>query len=188
MEALEIFSDLLWLLKMHLWCELCTPFPIFGQPPLSPYPTYIWYGVLRLIFCALPDDIGWLVSGLSGFSYETKVCFRPFSPYIEWLWTNKWSTVQMNASVISYLFPKHQAYWRRKRKQTREMRETREIGACRQHWRLNICRYIGWVDKYSIRSQDPNDSSDRSFTRETWLTLKLDWHYKRSFCNFSAIW
>ena len=175
MEALKIYSDLLWLLKMHLWCVLCTLFPIFGQPPLSPYP-FIWYGVLRLIFCALPDDIGWLVSGLSGFSYETTVCFRPFSPYIEWLWTNKWSTVQMNASVISYLFPKHQAYWRRKRKQTREMRETREIGACRQHWRLNICRYIGWLDKYSIRSQDPNNSSDRIFTRETWLTLKLNWH------------
>ena len=28
-------------------------------------------------------------------------------------------------------------------------------GYSRQHCRLNIWRYIGWVDKYSIRSQDP---------------------------------
>ena len=35
-----------------------------------------------------------------------------------------------------------------------------EWGGCRQHCRLNICRYIGWVDKNSIRSQDPDNSSD----------------------------
>ena len=28
-------------------------------------------------------------------------------------------------------------------------------GYSRQHCRLNVWRYIGWVDKYSIRSQDP---------------------------------
>ena len=150
--------------------------PDFWSTPIItlPYVHLIW-GLATYILCFTRWYWPVGIRTFWFFLWEESM-LQPIQSYIEWLWTNKWSTVQMNASDISYLFPKHQAYWRRKRKQTREMRETREIGACRQHWRLNICRYIGWVDKYSIRSQDPNNSSDRSFTRETWLTLKLDWH------------
>ena len=50
----------------------------------------------------------------------------------------------------------------------------------RQHSRINICRYLGWVDNYSIYSPNPNNSSDsetRHMVTHTWILSKINWFW-----------
>ena len=42
-----------------------------------------------------------------------------------------------------------------------------------QHYRLNRCRYIGWLDVHCIRSQSRNTSSDGGIKFLVWFRLLL---------------